>query len=447
MEIQIKNTYDKKLKKEFHVVIPRKLIDAKVNDYVAKIQGNFSLKGFRKGQVPVAVIKEKYEASIAAEESDKIINETVKKIVTDNNIKLALAPKIDIKSFENGKDVELTVATELYPQIPEIDLAKVKVTKRESEISATDLDESLTKLLKFYRKWNGKTASEKAKLGDSVNIDYLGKIDKVEFEGGAAKGYQLELGSKSFIDDFEEQLVGKKAGDEVRVKVKFPKEYQKEEFAGKAAEFEVKINEVLTAEMPEINDEFIKNNFGLENKSKLEEAVKKQIEDNYQGMERNLFKKELFDFLNKKHDFELPLGLVEEQVANLWAETEEELKTNPNKFKNDKEKEKAKDKKRETAERMIRCGMILSDLAQKNKVEVTNDDLNQEIGKILARFPNQEKAVLDYYQKNAGAVQQLRGSIIEEKTIDFILSNPSLEKKKVSLKELDKLWQKAGENE
>ncbi len=447
MEIQIKNTFDKKLKKDFHVIIPRQLIETKVNDYIEKVRGNFSLKGFRKGQVPAAVIKEKYEASIMADESDKIINDTVKKIVTDNNIKLALTPKIDIKTFEAGKDVEFTAVMELYPQVPEVELNKIKVIKRDSEISAADLDESLTKLLKFYRKWNPKAASEKAKLGDSVNIDYLGRIDKVEFEGGAAKGYQLELGSKSFIDDFEEQLVGKKAGDEVRVKVKFPKEYQKEEFAGKAAEFEVKINEVLAAEMPEINEEFIKNNFGLESKAKLEEAVKKQIADNYQSMERNLFKKELFDFLNKKHDFELPAGLVEEQLANLWAKTEEELKANPNKFKNDKEKEKAKEKKREIAERMIRCGMILSDLAQKNKVEVTNDDLNQEIGKILTRFPNQEKAVLDYYQKNASAVQQLRGSIIEEKTIDFILSNSGLEKKKVSLKELDKLWQKASEVE
>ncbi len=447
MEIQIKNTFDKKLKKDFHVVIPRQLIETKVNDYIEKVRGNFSLKGFRKGQVPAAVIKEKYEASIMADESDKIINDAVKKIVTDNNIKLALTPKIDIKTFEAGKDVEFTAVMELYPQVPEVELNKIKVIKRDSEISAADLDESLTKLLKFYRKWNPKAASEKAKLGDSVNIDYLGRIDKVEFEGGAAKGYQLELGSKSFIDDFEEQLVGKKAGDEVRVKVKFPKEYQKEEFAGKAAEFEVKINDVLAAEMPEINEEFIKNNFGLESKAKLEEAVKKQIADNYQSIERNLFKKELFDFLNKKHDFELPAGLVEEQLANLWAETEEELKTNPNKFKNDKEKEKAKEKKREIAQRMIRCGMILSDLAQKNKVEVTNDDLNQEIGKILARFPNQEKAVLDYYQKNASAVQQLRGSIIEEKTIDFILSNSGLEKKKVSLKELDKLWQKASEVE
>jgi trigger factor len=270
MEVQIKNTYDKKLKKDFHVVIPRHLIDTKVNNYISKIQGTFSLKGFRKGQVPVAIIKEKYEASISAEEADKIINETVKKIVTDNNIKLAMTPKIDVTSFEDGKDVEFTATMEIYPQVPEVELNKIKVTKRDVEIAASDLDESLAKLLKFYRKWNPKNASEKSKIGDSVNIDYVGKIDKVEFEGGAAKSYQLELGSKSFIDNFEEQLVGKKAGDEVRVKVKFPKEYAKAEFAGKAAEFDVKINEVLAAEMPEINDDFIKNNFGLDSKAKLE---------------------------------------------------------------------------------------------------------------------------------------------------------------------------------
>ncbi len=445
MEVQIKNTYDKKLKKDFHVTVPYKMIETRIDNYIAKVRGNFSLKGFRKGQVPVDVIKEKYGQSIMADEADKIISETLQKIVKDNNLKLAMSPKIDIKTFENGKDVEFTAVMELYPQVPDIDLNKIKIVKREVEVTSADIDESIKKLLKFYRKWNKQDASCKAKLGDSVNIDYVGKIDKQEFEGGTAKGYQLELGSKTFIDDFEEQLVGKRAGDEVRVKVKFPKEYHKAEYAGKAAEFEVKINEVLTAEMPEISDQFIKDNFGLENKAKLEEAVKAQVEDSYESMSRNLFKKEFFDFVNKKHDFDLPAGLVEEQLKNLWAEVEEELKTNPTKFKNDKEKEKAREKKREMAERMIRCGMILSDLAQKNKIEVTNDDINKELGKILARFPNQEKAVLEYYQKSSGAVQQLKGSILEEKTIDFIISQPFLEKKKASLKEFDKIWQKSNE--
>ncbi len=439
MEVAIKNTHDKKLKKDYHVTIPYAMIDGKITDYINKIRGTFSLKGFRKGQVPVDVIKEKYGQSIMAEEADKIISSTLKKIVEENKIKLALSPKIDIKAFESGKDIEFTAVLELYPEVPEIELSKVKVTKREAEIAAADVDEALNKMLKFYRKWNKQDSGYKSKNGDAVNIDYVGKIDKVEFDGGAAKGHQLELGSNSFIDDFEKQLTGKKAGEEVRVKVKFPKEYHKEEFAGKAAEFDVKINEVLTAEMPEVTDEFVKNNFGMENKEKLVDAVKKQLTGSYEEMSRTFFKKEFFDILNKKYDFDLPAGLVEEQLTQLWNEEEQ------SKYKTEKEQEKAKEKKRELSERMIRCGMILSDLAQKNKLEVTNDDVNKEFEKILSRFPGQEKAVIEYYQKNQGAVQQLRGSILEEKAIDFIFTQPSIEKKKIALKEFDKLWAKSNE--
>jgi trigger factor len=439
MEIAIKNTFDKKLKKDFHVTVPFEMVDGRINDYIEKIRGTFSLKGFRKGQVPVAVIKEKYGKSIMADEADKIISETLKKIVDENKIKLAMPPKIDIKTFESGKDIEFTAVMEIYPEVPEVELAKLKITKREAEIAGSDVDDALNKMLKFYRKWNKQEAGYKAKMGDAVNIDYVGKIDKVEFEGGAAKGYQLELGSNSFIDDFEKQLAGKKAGEEVRVKVKFPKEYHKEEFSGKAAEFDVKINDVLIAEMPEVNDEFVKGNFGMENKEKLLEAVKKQLADSYDEMSRTLFKKELFDFLNKKYDFELPSGLVEEQVNQLV--NEQELAQS----KTDKEKEKAKEKKHDLAERMIRCGMILSELAQKNKIEITNDDINKEFNKILMRFPGQEKAVMDYYQKNQSAVQQIRGSILEEKAIDFILAQSPVEKKKTDLKDFDKIWAKSNE--
>lgn len=447
MEIQIKNTQDKNLRKDYQIIVPNELIESKVTDYIKKAQKTFSLKGFRKGQVPLEVIKEKYGQSIRADETDKVINDSIKNIVKDNNLKLALSPKVDIKSFEEGKDIEVEAVMEIYPELPEIDLGKIKVTKREAKIAASDIEESLEKLLKYHCKWNEQDASYKAKSGDSVNIDYVGRIDKKEFEGGAAKGHQLELGTKSFIDNFEDQLIGKKAGADVKVKVKFPKEYHNDTYAGKAAEFEVKVNKVLVAEMPEINDEFIKNSFGLENKEKLEEAVKQQIEGNYQDIERNLFKKDLFDFFNKKYSFDLPEGLVEEQLKDVWAAVEEEIKANPDKFKNEKEKEKAKDKKREMSERMIRCGMILSELAHKNKIEVTNEDINKEVGKILARYPNQEKEVMEYYQKNPSAIQQLKGSILEDKAVDFVISQESLDKKTVSLKELDKLWKKANEAE
>jgi len=446
MAVQVSNISDKKLKKEYKIIIPQSFIDEKVNDYIDKVRGNFNLKGFRKGQVPASVIKEKYGDSILAEESDKVINENVKKIISDNNIRLALTPKVDIKDFKAGKDIEVSAVFELYPEVPEVDLKKLKVTKKVADITESDLDESLDKLLKFYRKWNPKDKSEKAEKGDSVNIDYVGKIDKEEFEGGSAKGYQLELGSKSFIDNFEDQLVGKKAGDEVKVKVKFPKDYQKEDLAGKPAVFEVKVNEVLVGQLPEINEEFIKNTFGMESKEKLEQAVKEQVEGSYKDIAINLFKKELFDFFNKKYSFDLPEGLVEQQTETLWKEVEEELKANPDKFKNDREKEKAKKKKRELAERMIRSGMILSKISNDNKIEVSNEDINKEMQKILARFPGQDKQVMEYYQKNPEAASQLRGSIIENKTIDFIFNLKEIDSKKYSLKDMDKLYKKAVES-
>lgn len=447
MEVQINNIADSKLKKEYKITIPQDLIDTKVNDYIEKVRGNFNLKGFRKGQVPASVVKEKYGKSILAEESDKLINDTIKKIVTDNNLKLALSPKVDVKDFKEGIDIEISTTFELYPEVPEIDLSRLKVTKREPIINQSDIDESLEKLLKYYRKWEPKKDGDKAKKGEAVNIDYVGKIDNVEFEGGSAQNHQLELGSKSFIDNFEDQLVGKRKGDEVKVKVKFPKDYQKAELSGKAAIFEVKVNDVLSATMPEINDEFIKTNFGLDSKDKLQDEVKKQVETSYKDIKINLFKKELFDFLNKKYEFELPQGLVEEQLNTLWSEVEQELKDNPDKFKNDKEKEKAKKKKREIAERMIRSGMILSNIADKQKIEVSNDDINQELQKILARFPGQDKQVIEYYQKNPSAASQLRGSIIENKTIDYLINLEQIDSKKTSLKDLDKLFKKANESE
>jgi trigger factor len=442
MEARIKNTHDKKLRKDFELILPKELVNKKIDEYIEKIKGTFNINGFRKGQVPVHVIKEKHGSAIMIDEVEKLISENIKKIVDDNKIKLALQPKVDLKKIEMGQDVEINLIMELFPEVPEIDIKKIKITKREIEIAEIELADELKRFAKYFCTWDKQDAGYKAKLHDAVKIDYVGRVDKKEFDGGSAKDYQLELGSKSFIDDFEEQLVGKKAGDELTVKVKFPKDYRVEDLAGKSAEFEVKIHEVLTAKLPEINDEFTKNNLGIENKKTLEENLKKELEKRNEEMCFDAFKIELFDFLNKKYDFDLPTGMVDEQTNIMWREIEEELKTNPQKFKNDKEKEKAREVKEELAKKMIRCGIILSKICEQNKIELSKEDFDKEIAKVLARFPGQEKQVIEYYQKNPQIIENIRLTAIETKAINFVMNQESIEKKKNNFKDFEKFYNK-----
>ncbi len=447
MEFKIKNTIDQKLKKDYEVIIPKELINQRIDVHIEKIKNKVNLKGFRKGNVPPSIIKEKYGSSIFADESEKLINEALKKITQDYDLKPVITPKVEIKSFKIDDDLEFNATIEIHPEVPQIDLKKIKIALRKAQIDDNDITESLDKLLKFYRIWDKKEQSYKAKNGDAVNINYVGSIDGVEFEGGKADNYQLELGSKSFIDNFEDQLVGKRAGDEVKVKVKFPKEYHDAKFSSKAATFNVKINDVLAAKNPELNDDFIKNTFGMDSLVKLKEEIKKQIQDGNDNISKNIFKKELYDFLVKKYNFDLPEGLVEIQLQSIWSEIEKEHSQNPDKFKNDKEKNKVKEKKRDTAKRMILCGMILSKVAQDNKIEITQEDINKEIIKTIKNNPSQQKEIIEYYQKNSEAISQLRGVIIEEKAVDFIIENSSTEYKKISLKDLEKLWKKISQEE
>lgn len=446
MEVKIKKLSDKKLKKDFEVIIPKELIDSKVNDYIESVKQNFSLKGFRKGQVPSSVIKEKYGKSIMNDEIDKIINQNVKKLVDENKIKLAMQPKADIKKIEQGSDVEIVLSLEIFPEVPEIELNKIKVSKREIEIIQEDIDTELGKVAKYFSNLQKQDSAYKAKLQDTVDIDYIGKVDKKEFEGGSAKSYKLELGSKSFIDDFEEQLVGKKAGDETVVKVKFPKNYHNANLAGQSAEFDVKINEVFKPQIPDLTPEFIKEKFGVDDKKILEDNIKKELENQFSNLTKEAFKLELFEFLNKKYDFDLPEGMVEAQTKMIWQNVEEELKISPNKFKNDKEKNKAYEEKQKQASKMIRCGIILSKICEQNKIELTKEDFDQEISKILSRYPGQENKVIEYYQKNPQALENIRGSLIESKAIDFVLNQENIEKKKINSKDFEKFYKKIQED-
>ena len=290
------------------------------------------------------------------------------------------------------------------------------------------MEEGKKRLLTGKAKWKEESPEYKAKLGDRVNIDFLGKIDGVAFEGGKAEKYNLELGSKSFIDNFEDQLVGKKAGDKVDVKVNFPKNYQKKELAGQPAVFEVVVHSVSTATLPEMTDEFLKENFNIESVSKLEEMIKEELTSMYESSTKNKIKSDIFEWMKKNIKMELPTSIVDDEFNRQWQQVEDELKDNPDKFKSEKDKEKEKDKIRKNAEDSIKLGLILSEIGKSNNIKVEQTEVIDEIRKRASMYsnPQQKDMIVNFYMKNQAALNQITGTLLEDKVIDFIVSKSNV---------------------
>lgn len=435
-ETQVRNILDTKLKKGYQIIVPFDIIDEKINNYITKIKGNYSQSGFRKGHVPEKVIKDKYAPSIMAEESEKIINENVKKLIEEEKFSLAVSPKIDIKDFEYGKDFQYDITFELLPEIPEIALDKIKITKKELEVSDKDIDKEIKKTLSTIKEWSEKKENSKIAKGDQAYIDYVGKIAGEEFEGGKAENQPLEIGSKTFIDNFEDQLIGSKIGDKILVKVKFPKEYHKKEFAGQKAEFDVKINKILEAEEPKLTDQLAKEKFNAKDISDFKTKISEKISNEYKNISNILFKSELTEYLNKKFSFDLPEGLVSERFEKVWSEIEK--RDFPKGFDNDKEKTKSQDKYRKDLEKHLRCSLIFGEESQKNKISVTQEDINKSIEEKSKSFPGNEEMFKNFYMQNKEMLAQIQNEIFEEKINNFFEKNIQVKYKKVSVKELEK---------
>lgn len=441
-DISVDNILDAELKKEFKITVPYSKIENEVVARATEIQKTFKQEGFRKGKVPVTLIRQKFDDSIMAEVCDKLINEYITSAIKEKEYKLALSPSINVESFKKSEDLIFTAVFEIFPEVPDVNFSKISVDEYEITFDEKEVKESLDRIAKDQIEWKKQDEKYKAKKGDAVKIDFLGKVDGVAFEGGESKDYQLELGSKSFIDTFEDQIVGLKAGDEKLIKVKFPKEYHKADLAGQPATFDVKVNEVLKGEVPELTNELVKEKFKLDNIEKLKEAIKEQMEGTYKKLSADALKRDVFDEMAKAVKFNVPEGLVEEQFQNMWKSVEDELKHNPNKFKNDKEKEKAKENNRKEAEKMVKMGVLLSEVARKNEVKVEQADILEEIKKRASQFPGQEKFFIEYYQKNQEAVNSITGEILEGKVIDFMKDKINLKKASVSFKDFQKKEEK-----
>jgi len=430
--MQVTQTNTDGLKREFKIVISAQQVQSQVNDRLRELGDQVKLPGFRPGKVPLALLKQRYEQSVRGEVLERAVHDSQHKLLDEHKIRPAGQPKIDNVKFEDGSDLEFSVELEVIPEITPIDFKTVSLEKVTIEVPESAVTESLERIAKRQRQSAPIEGDRAAANGDVVVIDFVGRVDGVEFQGGKAEGQYLELGSGMFIPGFEDQLVGAKKGDKKLVKVTFPEDYGNAELAGKAAEFDVTVNEIREMKDVPVDDELAKS-LGLDDLDALKKSAREQIEKEYGSVARARTKRKLLDVLADKHEFALPEGLVEAEFAAIWQQIEQDMKADRlDEEDKGKSEETLKAEYRDIAKRRVKLGLLLSEVGRINNIQVPNEDLSRAVMAEARRYPGQEKQVIEYFQKTPEALNQLRAPIYEEKVVDFILDLAKLNERKVS---------------
>ncbi len=430
------------LKHQFKIVVPASDLSAKIDERLAEMAKTAAMPGFRPGKVPVGLLKKQYGQALFGEAVEAAVNTSTAKAIEDRGLKPALQPRVDLKQLEEGKDVEFEVLVEVLPEIGKLDFSGIELERLKAEVPEKDIDEALERIAKANREQKPVDPPRPAQKGDAIKLDFVGSVDGVEFPGGAASDYTLELGSGSFIPGFEDQLVGAEVGKTVDVKVTFPTEYGAPELAGKDAVFKCTIKEIHEFVEKPADDEMAKKN-NFENLEAMRKAIGERIGQDYNQISRTMIKRQLLDKLAEAHKFEVPEGLVESEFNAIWQRIEE-AKQKGEKLEDDEEK--MREEYRDIADRRVRLGLLLADIGRSNSIDVTPEELNQAVMREAMRYQGQERQVLEFFSKNAEAKEQLRAPIFEEKTVDFILELAKVSEKSVTPEELLKAAREA-ENE
>ena len=431
--MQVTETKNEGLSREFTIVVPASEFEEQVSSRLNEMSKTVQMPGFRKGKVPVSLLRKKYGPNIMGEALEKAVQDGSTKVMADNDLRPAMQPKIEITSFEEGKDLEYTMAVDVMPEIDLGDFSKISVERMVAETDESEVDSTLARMADAYKTSAPVAKKRKAKSGDVVNIDFVGKVDGEEFPGGKAEGFDLELGSGSFIPGFEDQLIGQNPGDELDVNVTFPKEYGAENLAGKDAVFGVKINELKESKPSAIDDELAKK-AGMENLEALKTAIREQHAQGFNQISRQKAKRALLDALHDAYSFELPNGLVEAEYDSI-QKAYEQAKEAGQEVEDMTDEEREADF-RDIANRRVKLGLLFAEVGRTNKIEITQDDLQKAILQEAQNYPGQEQMVFKYYQENPEAMQQLSGPVFEDKVTDFIMELAKTTDKVVSVEEL-----------
>ncbi|EEE37870.1 trigger factor [Rhodobacteraceae bacterium KLH11] len=435
--MQVTETLNEGLKRGYNITVTAAELDDKVNEKLVEAQPEVEMKGFRKGKVPMALLKKQFGQRLLGEAMQESIDGAMNKHFEDSGERPALQPEVKMtnEDWKEGDDVEVAMSYEALPQIPEVDLKSVELEKLVVKADDAAVEEALNNLAETAQNFKGRRKGSKAKDGDQIVFDFVGKVDGEEFEGGSAEDYPLVLGSNSFIPGFEEQLVGVKAEEEKDVNVTFPAEYGAEHLAGKDAVFTCTIKEVKEPVAAEVDDELAKK-FGAEDLAALKTQIAERLEAEYAGASRAVMKRGLLDILDEKVSFDLPPSLVEAEAKQIAHQLFHE--ENPDVEGENHEPVEPTDEHNKLAERRVRLGLLLAELGQKAEVEVSDAEMTQAIMNQARQYPGQERQFFEFVQQNAQMQQQLRAPIFEDKVVDYIVELAQVADKEVSKDDLQK---------
>ncbi len=424
--MRVETKSKKGLRTVLSVIIDKKQIQTKMDERLKELQKEVALKGFRPGKVPPDVIKSQFGKSIYGEVIDKILRETTTKAIDEKKLKVAGQPKIDLKQFGEGKDLNYELQIDCLPSVTLKSFEKFKATSFKIKIEDKIIDEKLKEIANQNKQFEVKNENEKAINGDQVTFDYSATVDGNKFDGSEGKGVKLELGKDLFLKGFDEQLIGVKKNDKKILDATLPANHPKKELANKKTKFECKILNIKKPKASKIDDDFAKL-MGAKDIKDLKSLIEKQISGQYSQALNAITKKEILEQIEKNHQVDLPQNLIDQEISIMTQNLKPE----------DKEKHKSNNEK--LAKSRIKLGLLLNEYGEKNNLKVSDDEVRNEIQKQIKGMPGQEKMVLEYYQKNPSASQSLKGSLYEEKIIDLIKSKINLTSKEINIKEAEKI--------
>ncbi|WFL78124.1 trigger factor [Altererythrobacter arenosus] len=436
--MQIKETTNKGLKRAYQVTIPASEIAGKIEAEVKKIAPQVKMPGFRPGKVPANLIKKMHGEQLHAQTVNDIIRDSVDRLMKDKELRPAMQPKIELgEGYEEGKDAELSVELEVLPTVEAPKVDGLKLEKLVVPVEDKAVDEAIESIAGQNKAYKDAPKTKKAGEGDQLIIDFVGRVDGVEFEGGKAEGAPLVIGSGQFIPGFEEQLTGVKTGDEKTIKVTFPEDYPAENLAGKEAEFDVTVQQVKVETETKVDEEFAKN-LGLDSLDKLKELIRGQLEQQTAGLTRTQMKRQLLDTLAAGHDFEVPEGMVNAEFQQIWAQLQQEASREENPQDALKEIQNERDEYFAIAERRVRLGLLLSEIGQANGVEVTGQEMSMLIQQAAQQYkPEDRERFVQYIQSEPMAAAQLRAPLYEDKVVDFLFDKAEVTEREVTQEELE----------